>query len=65
MIPFVPLIPSDHGSETVVYDTTTLPLYLKTTEKQFAVAFPARRGRLAMYLNVFPAQTGVYAGPLP
>jgi len=29
MVPFVPSVPSDHGSETVVYETTTLPLYPK------------------------------------
>ena len=28
-IPFIHSMPSDHGLETVVYDTTTLPLYLK------------------------------------
>ncbi len=50
-IPFVRSMSSDHGSETAVYETTTLSLYLKPP-KRFPPLLPLRgMAHLAIYLN--------------
>ena len=52
------------GNCRVWYNNTT-PITKIPLKTNFAIVFSARRGQLAMYLNLFPAQTSVYAGPLP
>ena len=49
-VPFVPSMPSDHGSETFVYETTTLPLYPKKPER-FPQSLPLR-GMAHLALNL-------------
>jgi hypothetical protein len=47
-----------------MYETTTLPLNLKPLK--FPPLLPLRgMANLAIFQNVVPAQTGVYAGLLP
>ena len=50
-VPFVPSMPSDHGSETVLYETTTLPIYPRKPN-EFLPSLPLRSvAHLALYLT--------------
>jgi hypothetical protein len=49
---FVPSMSSDHGSETVMYEITTLPLYPKKSER-FLPSLPLHGMAQALYLTFF------------